>query len=1099
MQDTLPIEIREYDESLAEDIAQMWNTWDDLWPGGFTQGIPFTAERVKKQYGQINALALLIAIDKDTNKPVGSCTLHPNWRDREAAYIGTLGVSPDALNKKVGKQLLLESLRISSSKGYTRVDLNTWAGNMRAVPLYKKVGMMWDPDGQGLTMFDYIPGILNHPLCAPFFNLLDGEYDWYDTYIRNPTQSPDIHSKDGMSIYPYEFKLDNASLSVTVDKYARGITAIQRMMMGQTITIAASVGSHEVLCGLPYSYSLKIVNNSTQEMKLSVHLIGFKGLEFDEKETKKFVIKPDSTEIWDVPFHLTSSALLFRDNIKTESITTKIDLDGEISELYTGMKIRSPAEIRTRWGECRISPGGRIRIPVTIINNLDQESVAQVNLQEIPPQMQIEMSSAAIELGAHAQGGTALDVNTSKELSEGTHDLWLSLVFHIEDNLIVETRKFRIPIFCLGKKDVAIGVDDRRSETIIVSPHYTARIAKEGAILVIQDAYSQISPSLTQVSEIGPPFGINPFRFAEREVQTDVTDTGLVVSMKAKHPDRPLVIEDKAIFEFGTGLVKHEQWVENIGEDSHSFQSRLVGRGGGINFASGQVYIPFSEGVLSEPLGNFRFCYPSIPTTPSAYSEGWVAIENEDATIGQMWDLREVEEIRIFSGQLNALGFPMKHLEPGEVRKITNSWLVFNARSWQDVRRLWRSRVAHYYEDIFSPAYSQLAEQMLAVKSPPIILPHVSEAHGSLRLHNPLHITHEGMLELTPPNGWNAELKINSKKLDGLQTEINLAAAASIDVSLKPSSRIMDRFAIYKGQLNLKMEYDTTESLTVAVLGSSKGRIEVTEGVEQGCKVHRVKNGLLEFAVSEDYGGCMFSLRNEKGVEFLTSSFPKASPRPGAFFDNYHGGVQPLIFDDDFGESLAKARTNKERMSAKSYQRGHWSGVEISWKGEIQQTTRGIDSYLRYITTAGSPLVVIEWQIVNNTTAPVRFWPSLIIDPKLDTELAESKFQTKWSGKEFTLRRGNLPMAVTPSNNIVWLMPEKNNRKTSGFGLIAAGNEVGMLDAYLGNMMIMALVDGRSAIMPDQERLITTCLFVDPPNWETLDDMKNILDSLYQE
>lgn len=1098
MQDTLPIEIREYNESLAEDIAQMWNTWDDLWPGGFTQGIPFTAERVKKQYGQINALALLIAIDRETNKPVGSCTLHPNWRDREAAYIGTLGVSPDVLNKKVGKQLLLESIRISSSKGYTRVDLNTWAGNMRAVPLYKKMGMMWDPDGQGLTMFDYIPGILTHPLCAPFFDLIDGEYDWYGTYVRNPTQSPDIYTKDGMSIYPYEFNLDNASLSVTVDKYARGITAVQRMIMGRTITIGASVSSHEVLCGLSYTYSLKIVNGSDREMKLSVHLKRFKGLEFDEKDTKKFAVKPNSTEIWEVPFHLTSSASLFRDNIKTESITTEINLEGKISELYTGMKIRSPAEIRTRWGECRISPGGKIRIPMTIISNLDQESVAQVKLQDIPPEMQIEISSAAIRLGAHEQGGAVLEVNTSNELAEGTHDLWLSLFIHIDDSRTVETRKFRIPIFCLGKKDVAMGEDDRRREIIIVSPHYTARIAKEGAILVVQDVYSQISPSLTQVSEIGPPFGINPFRFAEREVQTSVIDTGLVVSMKAKHPDRPLVVEDRAIFEFGTGVIKHEQWVENVGVESHSFQSRLVGRGGGVNFASGQVYIPFSEGVLSEPLGNFRFCYPSIPTSPSAYSEGWVAIENEDATIGQMWDLKEAEEIRIFSGQLSALGFPMKNLEPGEVRKITNSWLVFNARSWQDVRRLWRSRVAHYYEDIFSPASSQLVERMLAVKSQPIVLPHVSEAHGALRLHNPLLITHEGMLELTPPNGWNAELKINSKKLDGLQTEINFATDASIDVSLKPSSRIMDRFAIYKGQLNLKIEYDTTESLTVAVLGSSKYRIDVKEGVEQGCKVHRVKNGLIEFAVSEDYGGCMFSLRNEKGVEFLTSSFPKASPRPGAFFDNYHGGVQPLIFDDDFGEPLAKALTNKEKMSAKPYRRGHWSGVEVSWKGEIQQTTRGIDSYLRYITTAGSPLVVIEWQIVNNTTAPVRFWPSFIIDPKLDAELAESKFQTKWSGKEFTIRQGNLPMAVSPSNSIVWLMPEKNSRKTRGFSFIAAGDEGGMLDAYLGNLMIMALVDGRSAIMPGQERLLTTCLFVDPPNLETLDDVKSILCSLHQ-
>jgi ribosomal protein S18 acetylase RimI-like enzyme len=1097
MQDTFEIEIQEYDDSLAEDIAQMWNTWDDLWPGSFTQGTPFTAERVKKQYGQINALALLIAIDKKTNKPVGSCTLHPNWRDREAAYIGTLGVSPEVLNKKVGKQLLLESLRISSSKGYTRVDLNTWAGNLRAVPLYKKVGMMWDPDGQGLTMFDYIPGILAHPLCAAFFNLLKGEHEWYDAYVRNPTQAPDIHTKEGMSIYPYEFKLDNASLSVTVDKYARGITGVDLRLDGQTKNIDASISSHDVLCGLPLTYSLKIENGSNQDMKLAIRLKGFKGLEFDEKDTAILDIKPNSTEIWEVPFHLTSSASLFRDNLKTESITAEINLNGETSELHTGMKIRSPAEIRMRWGESRIPSGGKITIPVTIISNLNRKAVAHINIQDTSAPLQIELSSASMKLGPQEQGGTVLQVSASKELVDGTYDIWLSLELDIGGIHKIETRKFRIPIFCFGKNDVAIGEDDRRMETIIVSPYYTARFAREGAILVVEDIYSQLSPSLTQTSEIGPPFGINPFRFAEREVHTRTSDTGVIVSMKAKHPDRPLVIEDRATFEFGTGVIKHEQWVENVGTESHTFQSRLVGRGGGINFASGQVYVPFSSGIISEPLGNMLFGYPAIPTSPSAYNEGWIAVESDDTAIGQMWDLEKVEEIRVFSGQLSALTFPAVTLEPGETRKITDSWFVTNARNWQDIRRLWRSRIAGYFEGIFSSISQHNIERLLAVKSRPIVLSHISEATGTLRIHNPLKVSHEGMLELVPPKGWNAKLKKGSEYYDELKTEVQLSTDKSIDVVLTPTSRIKDEFAIYKGLCNLKTEYDTATPVSVAVLGTSSRSVEVTHGTEQGCKVHRVKNGLIDFAVSEDYGGCLFSLRNSKGIEFLTSSFPKATPRPGAFFDNYHGGVQPLIFDDDLGESLAKARTNSEKMSARPYHHGFWSGVEIGWKGKLQRTNRGIDSYLRYITAPGSPLVVIEWRMVNTTTAPVRFWPSLIVDPKLDAELSESEFQTKWSRNETIIRAGKLPMAVSPSDGFLWLKPRKSNRKTTGLSFIAAGNDVGMLDAYLGDLMIMAAVDGCAAIMPGQERFMTACLLVDPPNWETVCNMKDVLNSLF--
>ncbi|MFW9844218.1 MAG: hypothetical protein ACFFEV_06570 [Candidatus Thorarchaeota archaeon] len=97
MSETIDIVIQDYDESMAENVAQMWNTWDELWPGGFTQGVPYTAERVKKQFGKSDALAILIAIDQGTNKPLGSCTLFAHWRDKEAAYVGTLGVSPEAL------------------------------------------------------------------------------------------------------------------------------------------------------------------------------------------------------------------------------------------------------------------------------------------------------------------------------------------------------------------------------------------------------------------------------------------------------------------------------------------------------------------------------------------------------------------------------------------------------------------------------------------------------------------------------------------------------------------------------------------------------------------------------------------------------------------------------------------------------------------------------------------------------------------------------------------------------------------------------------------------------------------------------------------
>ena len=62
-----------------------------------------TPERVDKDFESQRTVTQLIALDKTTNETVGYCSLLQHWRDKEAAYIGLLGVSPQVLGKKVGK------------------------------------------------------------------------------------------------------------------------------------------------------------------------------------------------------------------------------------------------------------------------------------------------------------------------------------------------------------------------------------------------------------------------------------------------------------------------------------------------------------------------------------------------------------------------------------------------------------------------------------------------------------------------------------------------------------------------------------------------------------------------------------------------------------------------------------------------------------------------------------------------------------------------------------------------------------------------------------------------------------------------------------
>ncbi|MFW9844217.1 MAG: hypothetical protein ACFFEV_06565, partial [Candidatus Thorarchaeota archaeon] len=415
-------------------------------------------------------------------------------------------------------------------KGYTRVDLNTWAGNMKAVPLYKKIGMMWNPEVSGVQMEDYIPGILKHPLCSAFFSPLSGADDWYNVHVREPVQAPDEFNHKGLAVFPYEFAHDENSLSVVVDRIGRGITAIDSTVEEKRLRVEARVNSHQVLCGMPYVYTLEVQNGGDSPIEASIQLIGFKGLIFDADAKKKEEINPGEILSWEVPFHLDSTAELFRDGVKGSNIITQLTIGGAKSELYTGLKVKPAVELMTRWGSCRVAPGGISSIPVTIVSNMKEMAKAQVKIDSMKVPLTVENENGDVSLSPEGLGGTTLQIIAGDDLEEGTHDLWVSFELTPKNGQTVITRKFRIPVFCLGKRGLGVGYDDKQRRLIIASTNYSATYAIEGAILRANDPYGEDAFSLQVRSAIGPPFGINPFRFAEREHSVSSTESETVIS-----------------------------------------------------------------------------------------------------------------------------------------------------------------------------------------------------------------------------------------------------------------------------------------------------------------------------------------------------------------------------------------------------------------------------------------------------------------------------------------------------------------------------------------------------------------------------------------
>ena len=1093
MSEVPDIEIVQYREDMAKALADMYNSWDELWPTGFTQGVPFDADRVKKQFGSMSAIAILIALDSKTKKPLGSCTLHTHMKDRDAAYVGTLGVSPEALDKRIGKRLLLKSIEIARKRGCTRVDLNTWAGNTRAVPLYKKVGMMWNPAGQGLTMEDYIPGILEDPLCKPFFQGLDTD-GWYDLHERELTQAPDDHVIDGMQVYPYRFRRGHDTLDVVVDRHARAITSIDRTIAGRRLRVSAKVTKHEALVGVPSKYTLEFENASPNKMTVAVSLDGFNGLHFEGEDSNKFILQPSSKKRWELSFHLDTSAPLHRSYQRTPSIVANLMIDTLRTTLKTGLVIRPTAEVRQEWGACRIGPGGSSIMPLTIQSAAEQPMTGKLFIE--PSEVPLTVEPMELEFGLEPGGraGARLQITAGDDIEHGTHDLWayMKLEYKQPDGKILKitSRSFRLPVYCLLNTQVAVGLNDRSNQLVVVSDAYIGTIEREGAILNVRGTSSQQISGIMTSSQLGPPFGMTHLRLADRKSSVEQASNGTVVIMSVSDPERPLTIEDRFVFESGTGVIGHEVWVTNTGMNKESFQIRIMGRGDGFTFTNGKTYVPLVSGITSGSVGDFMFSYPAVASNPNAWSEGWLAVERNQGTVGQFWNPNDVEEIRVGAAQLRALHFLPTVLAAGETKRVARLWNVIGLHSWADVRRIWRARIGGTYLDEAIDETGLRPTESVDIEARPIVVPYLRPLTVAVEITKAFDAPMTGRLSVTPPENWKAEI-VGERGATVIENR-EVKATETVKLGLKPSLDESAGVRIHRGKVCLTTSYESAAPIRIVELGRKTGAIEVTEAQEEGMKVFRVHNGMCEFAVSPDFGGCLFSIRSPKGTEYLMSSFPKPTPKEGGFMENYFGGVQPLIWGDEAGENLTQAPTNREKMSGRTFETGPWKGVEISWTSTLQRVSHGLEATIQYLTTPGSNLVMMRAVLRNKTSSPMAFQYSLFADPGFDGSSENIDMRCERDNLMTTLHPGQAPIAVIPTRNFLWL-----RRMSESLGFVTEPASARNFGLVFPGFLVMSSAHA-VYLMPNEEKTYTSCLIIDPVSEDDLMDIEEAIPYLLE-
>jgi len=1073
------VKIVKFRDEDAQELAGLFNSFDrgDLWPGGFTRGVPFTAERVLSSFpAGVKNICVLISTYRGMF--TGVCSLHPHSEDAEAAYIGVFGVHPDFLGKKHGKALILKAMQIAADRGYRRVDLNTWAGNMRAVPLYKKSGMFWVPE-TSVYMQDFVPGIVRFPLAQEFFK----KHEWYSSHVRRLDLVPDEFRVEGMEVYPYEFAAGKDHLRVWVDRHGRSISGIERIFGDERLKILCSLEDHTVVAGIEHTFILEIVNGTKKSMQGSTFLSGFDGLEFvgqppgsfkveDGKSLRleaKFVVRPDM-EVPDV-------------SRKQKTIKASLILDGELVPFEVGMRIKPLLEFRTFPENLTGAPGTAGNIQVNLFNNSKERFEGHISVIDEYDRLSITENTIPVGVPSKSHSGLSIRMRIPEDQPTSSIPLLLLAKGRVK-GASIETKTETVFLRCLRPGGVVSFVEKREAGKVVVveSEDLIAQVQLRGALLDV--AYKNGSRGLQgiifhQGIGVGPPFGFTRLVDFEHEILR--SDECLELVLSGSHPDKPGVKMRRSLTFFaGTSLIRDQVSVVNKNPTaSYDVSVRISGWGEMRNMFA--MVVPLKDIVVNEMV-SFPNSEAELPTDPNDYKESWVCFQSkaQGFCYGQIWSKEKLAKVRFTEQFLFAPEYSLGQVKPGQTACTSQLYYVIDTGDWRSVRRKWQSlveRKTHFGEGTAEP------QRLFNIRLTEDTLYSTARLKTRLEVINSKNKDETGRILLTPPVGWRiapTELKVNG---------VTAKTPFSADVSLYPPAEA--RLGVHSGSIEFHSERQLIRfPLDLALFSKTPGHsVSTLRKREEGKEVIKVSNGLLQFKASADFAGCLYFLSGEGRVNHLCSNFPRIGTR--VFLQNYSGGIRALYSGEDL--DFEKSKSHLESFQTEIIREGRWSGVKFSYKSEKQEGLEGVLGSTSYLTLPASNIVKVRRQFSNPTPARFEFNNSLWISPNVGGDFQKNEVIFPRDGRNFRFKRGAgfVISGVQPEKG--WALVA-NAEKNAGLGVVTGDplNSL-LLSLDIGKSLMELLIESRIRLQPMEKVQLEDFVVLCNGDYESMDRLSNAL------
>jgi len=953
--------ITEYNESYAESLAQMWNESDSVWPGGFTGGVPFTRELILQWQRETRAIAVYLVIAD--GRVVGYCELTEYPQEREAAYVELLGVHPAYHKQGFGRELLKKSVAKSIEQGYKRLDLGTWAGNLRAVPLYKKTGFFWVPETQ-VHMQNFLPLIL--PLAPEYFQ----QVDWYANFQRDLSVKEDDIRQGAMKVYPYAWEKDGHILKATIDREARGLTALET----DDFAVSCLLDVPEVLAGIPAQVRWEIVNKRAEPLAVSLLAEGEPGIA---------VHKQASLTVTDRAV-LEAEVLAARDIAEKEKdepahkIKSTVIINGRLIPLETGARVRQPIEVSPEPTHIAATVGLRQTTTFRLRNYLDRPVQATLHLTAVPG-LTCEPAEATVELPAKGFAGVPVTLEAQEA---GALSLWAYTSFEHDDGLShatvsnsqacdnpsdgqsVSTRLIDHRVVALEATGVTGYVGER--EAVLENPTLRLVLPFKGRRWEARERATD-RPLVREGSVIGPPFWPSEFdskRFSARLEHGAGMVTAILAAASERYPN--LTFQREITLGAGPVVTVRHRLINAASEERHL----QLAVGHRADWDECRVAIPTAEGLVVDDVPSFPDWYDPASKQPENLSETWVAYQQAGTVVGFLWPRALEHE---FGGWQRFPQFKFA-LPPVPARGSVLSdplYLYVGHGDWQAVRAAWRQFIAPA-----APAQPSAPRPVILATTeptPPLLLDGSGEVQ--FRCDSARSRALPGTVHITPPTGWAiepGELTFAAlKRGQSFSTPLQIQAPSSSPGSAEAKVTLTTELATQVFPLPLLA---LGSRRAVHILEGPSPSLPVDgEGTGGGQRVIILDNGWLCLKVAPDFAGALVALERG-GVNHLLSSFPEA--RAFVWMNPWFGGVGPVLLLPSEEEAwpghaghLHEEKVTYELLPAASAATIPWTGVRIAC--DLQRPGyEGLRLETAYLTVGGSNVVAVVSRLINLTTAP---------------------------------------------------------------------------------------------------------------------------------